>query len=105
MISLTTAQHITQDKAEKTEVQQGIRDYHMALKSVVVTEEVILDIDGMDALINEEFPSQEGEAIWEDPCQVLPDSPEMNEVFYQYFFEKAVDAYDQFIGSEVCLPG
>ena len=39
----------------------------MTLESDIVTDEFVLDIDGMDALIKNEVPSQEEEDVWRDP--------------------------------------
>ena len=64
----------------------------------------MLDLNGMDAFINEEVPSQEEEDVWQKPYQGFPDSPDMVNVVDQENYEKTVDTYDQFIGAEVCLP-
>ena len=40
----------------------------------------------------------------EEPYQGLPDYTDMGDVVYQENAEKAVDAYDKFVGPEVCLP-
>ena len=45
-------------------------------------------IDGMDVLINEEVPSQEEEDVWEEPYQVLLESPDMDNVVDQENYEK-----------------
>ena len=37
----------------------------MSLESSIGTDEFISDINAMDAFINEKFPSQEGEDVWE----------------------------------------
>ena len=76
----------------------------MTLESSIGADEFMSDIDGMDASINEEVTSQEGEDIWGVQYKGLPDSPDMDDVVYQENSEKAVDAYDQFLGAEVCLP-
>ena len=55
----------------------------MALESEIGADEFMSDIDGMDAFINEEVPSQEGGGVWEEPYQWLPDSPDMDDVVYQ----------------------
>ena len=44
----------------------------MTLESAFFTDEFMLDLDGMDAFINEEVTSQEGEDVWEEPYQGLP---------------------------------
>ena len=64
----------------------------------------MLDIDGMDAFINEEITSQEEEDVWEETYQGLPESPDMDDVMDQENSEKDVDIYDQFFGAELCLP-
>ena len=58
----------------------------------------------MIAFVTEEVPSQEEEYIWEEPYQILPDSPNMDDIMDQENPEKAVDTYDQFFGAEVSLP-
>ena len=61
-------------------------------------------LNGTDSFINEEVSSQEGELFWEEPYQVLPDSPEMDDAVYQENSEKVADTYDQFVSAEVFLP-
>ena len=58
----------------------------------------------MDAFINKEVLSKEGGYIWEEPCQVLTEYTDMDEVVYQNINENLVDTYGQFVGTEVCLP-
>ena len=41
------------------------------------------DLDGRDAFINEEIPSQEEEGVWEEPYQGLPYSPDMDDAVDQ----------------------
>ena len=41
---------------------------------------------------------------WEEPYQLLPDSPDMYDVADQDNSEKDVDTYDEFFGPEICLP-
>ena len=53
IIALTTVQHVTQDEAKNFDIQQSIRDYHLALESAIGTDEVMSDLDGMDTFINE----------------------------------------------------
>ena len=60
-------------------------------------------LNGIDALIKEEVPSQEGGDVWEEPHQGLPDSPYMDDAVNQENTEKAVETYDQFVGPEVCV--
>ena len=43
--------------------------YQKALESEIGADEFMSDIDGMDAFINEEVPSQEGGGVWEEPYQ------------------------------------
>ena len=62
------------------------------------------DLDGMDAFINKEVPSQKEEDIWEEPYQLLLDSHNIDNVVDQENSEKAVDTYDQFLGADVCIP-
>ena len=76
----------------------------MALDYEIGSNEFMSDLNGIDAFINEEVQSQEGGDVWEEPYQVLPDSSEMDEVMDQENDEKAVDTYDQFVGTEVCIP-
>ena len=54
----------------------------------------MLYLNDMDAFIKKEFTLQEEEDIWEEPYQVLPDSPDMGDVVDQENYEKAVDTYD-----------
>ena len=104
IISLTTVQHVTRDETENSKIQQSIRSYHKTLDSTIVADDFILDIDEMIAFVTEEVPSQEEEYIWEEPYQILPDSPNMDDIMDQENPEKAVDTYDQFFGAEVSLP-
>ena len=76
----------------------------MTIESAIGADGFMSDLDGMDAFINEEVPSQEEEDVWEEPYQILPDSPDMDDVVYQENDEKYVDTYDQFVGAEICLP-
>ena len=55
----------------------------MTLESTIGADEFMLDLDGMDAFINAEVPQQEEEDVWEEPYQVLPDSPDMEDVVDQ----------------------
>ena len=43
----------------------------MKLESAIGIYGFMSDLYGMDVLINEEFPSQEGECVWEEPYQLL----------------------------------
>ena len=52
----------------------------MKLDSAISVVELMQDLDGMDAFINVEFPSQEEEYIWEETHQGLQDSPDMDNV-------------------------
>ena len=61
-------------------------------------------LNGIYALIKNRFPSQEGGYVSEEPHQGLPDSPYMDNAVNQENTEKAVDTYDQFVGTEVCVP-
>ena len=58
----------------------------------------------MDAFINKEVLSQEGEYFWEEPYQILIDSPDRDDVVDQENSEKDVYTYDQLFGAEICLP-
>ena len=49
----------------------------MILESSIGADEYMSDIYDMDAFINEEVISQEEEDFWEEPYQVLTDSPDM----------------------------
>ena len=75
----------------------------MELGYYIGTDKVMLYLDGMDAFIDEEVMSKEGIYVQEEPYQVLPDSPEMDEVVYQENTENLVDTYDQFVVNEVFL--
>ena len=55
----------------------------MAMKSAIGTYEVMLDINGIYAFIDKEVLSQEEEDVWEEPYQLLPDSPDMGDVVDQ----------------------
>ena len=76
----------------------------MTLESAIGADEFMSYLDGIDAFINEEGLSQEEEVVWEEPYRGLTDSPGIDDVVYQENPEKDVDAYDQFVGAEVCLP-
>ena len=65
----------------------------------------MLDINGMGIFFNEDVPSQEEDDVWDEPYQVLPDSPDMEYDVNQYNYEKYFDTYDQFVGAEVYIPG
>ena len=75
----------------------------MKQESAIGADKFMSYLDVMDTLINEEVPPQE-EDVWEEPYQVLPESPDMEDVMDQENAEKAVDTYDQFVGAEVFLP-
>ena len=76
----------------------------MGLEFAIGTDEFMSVIDDMDAFINREFTSQEGEDVWEEPYQGLTDSPDRDEVVDQENSEKAVYTYDQCFDAEACLP-
>ena len=76
----------------------------MTLESTIGADEFMLYIDGMDAFVNKEVPSQEEEDVCKEPYQILPESPDIDDVVYQENSEKSVDIYDQFVGVEVCIP-
>ena len=63
IIARTTAQHVTQDEAVNPEIQKSIRNYHMTLKSTIVADKFMLDINGMDEFINKDVMSQEEEYV------------------------------------------
>ena len=77
----------------------------MTLASDIGADEFISDLDGMDAFIKEEVPSQEEWDVLNEPYQGLPNSPDMDDAVYQDLFEKAVYTYNHFVGAEVYLPG
>ena len=52
----------------------------MELDYEIGSNEFMSDLNGIDAFINEEVQSQEGGDVWEEPYQVLPDSPQMDNV-------------------------
>ena len=66
----------------------------MTLESTIGADEFMLDLDIMNAFINEEVMPQEEEDFWEEPYQVLPDPPNMDNVADQENAENAVDTYD-----------
>ena len=76
----------------------------MTLEYTIGSDEFMSDLDGMDALINEEVLSQEKEYFWEELYQGLPDSPDMDDAVDQEYSEKDFHTYDKFFGAEVCLP-
>ena len=76
----------------------------MTLESSIGAVEFISDFNVIDVFINKEVKSQEEEDVWEEPHQGLPESPDMDDVVNQENAEKAVDTYDQFVSTEVCLP-
>ena len=102
IIARSNVQHITRDEAENPEIHQSIRNYYTTLDSSSGADKFMSGLGGMDAFINEEVPSQK-EDVWEEPYQVLPDSPDMENVVDQENSEKSFDTYDQFVGAEVCL--
>ena len=55
----------------------------MTLKSTIVADKFMLDINGMDEFINKDVMSQEEEYVQEEPYQGLPDSPDMYDVVDQ----------------------
>ena len=52
----------------------------MTLQSSIVADEFMSDLDGMDAFINEEVPSQEEECFWEEINQRLTYYHEIDDV-------------------------
>ena len=69
----------------------------MTLESTIGADEFMLDLDIMNAFINEEVMPQEEEDFWEEPYQVLPDPPNMDNVADQENAENAVDNYEVYI--------
>ena len=76
----------------------------MKLESAIGIYRFMSDIYGMDVLINEEVPPQEGEFVWEELYQLLTNSTEMGDVVDQENSENTIGTYDHFVGAEVCLP-
>ena len=85
-------------------ILESIRNYHIKLGSDIGVDEFISDLNGMDAFIKKEVPSQEEEYVWYEPYQGLPYYSDMDDVVDQENSEKAVDTYDRFVGAEVFLP-
>ena len=57
IIARTNVQHVTQDEAEKPEIQQSISNYHMTLESAIGEDEFMSDLDRTDSFINKEVLS------------------------------------------------
>ena len=62
----------------------------MKLESVIGADGFMLDIDGMNAFINEEDPSQEKENVWDETYQGLPDSTKLDNVVDKENVEEVV---------------
>ena len=90
IVASTTVQHVTQYEAENPKIQQSIINYHMKLESVIGADGFMLDIDGMNAFINEEDPSQEKENVWDETYQGLPDSTKLDNVVDKENVEEVV---------------
>ena len=76
----------------------------MTLKSAIGADAFMLDLNGMDSLINDLVTPQQEEDVWEEAHQGSPDSPEIDDVIDQENYEMIVDTYDKFVDAELCLP-
>ena len=75
----------------------------MTLEYAAGEDEFMSDLDGMDALINKEVPSQAEEYFWEDPYQGLPDSLEMYNVYNMLVPWSALNG--RYLATDQCARG
>jgi hypothetical protein len=99
VISRTTVQHVLESEMETPDVQNLVKSYNEQLSRILGDNDVVLDMDGFHAFINEDEP---------DPFQEVAEetdvTPDIDAVVDNTDAERAADTYHSYVGAEVILP-